>query len=164
MGMIADTFRQWPNTCLGKGLHRVCAWGQNAELHRQGYEYLLSIDGWALLIGVDIHRCSSMHIAEGNVKLPTEIMDHFRLPAAIQQELEREYPAPEWYVQYNGPYAPVSEDAWGKVVLEAERRGLIKRGWIGQAECMLFKAKPVVEIYEDFRRTDPFNLFGIEKK
>ncbi len=166
MGVIADTFRKWPDTCLGKGngAHRVCAWGRNAELHSQGYEYLLSIDGWALLIGVDIYRCSSMHIAEGKVKLPQEIYDYFRLPEAVQQELDRAYPSPEWYVQYNGPYAPKADDAWGKVVIEAERRGLIRRGKIGQAECMLFKARPVVDIYEDFRRTDPFKLFGIEKK
>jgi aminoglycoside 3-N-acetyltransferase len=165
MGIIADTFRKWPNTCLGKGVHRVCAWGRNAELHSQGFKYLLSIDGWALLIGVDIHRCSSMHIAEEKVKLPKEIVEHFRLPEAIQQELERTYPVTDgWYVQYNGPYAPVFEDAWEKVVIEAERRGLIKRGRIGQAECMLFKAKSVVDILVDFRRTDPFKLLGIEQK
>jgi aminoglycoside N3'-acetyltransferase len=166
MGLIADTFRKWPDTRLGKGVHRVCAWGRNAELYAQRrYEYLLSMDGWALLIGVDIHRCSSMHIAEDKVKVPQEIIDHFRLPEAVQQELDRAYPDSEgWYVQYNGPYAPVFEDAWDKVVIEAERRGLIKRGKIGQAECMLFKARPVVEIYEEFRRTDPFKLLGIEKK
>jgi aminoglycoside N3'-acetyltransferase len=165
MGVIADTFRKRPNTCLGKGVHRVCAWGRDAELHSQGFKYLLSIDGWALLIGVDINRCSSMHIAEETVKLPREIYAHFELPEAIQQELDRAYPDSEgWYVQYNGPHAPVADDAWGKVVLEAERRGLIRRGQIGQAECMLFKVKSVVNIFEDFRRTDPFKLFGIEKK
>jgi len=33
------------------------------------------------------------------------------------------------------------EGAWRKVQAEAERRGLIKRGKIGQAECGLFKAR-----------------------
>jgi len=41
---------------------------------------------------------------------------------------------------------------------------LIKRGSIGEAGCMLFKAKPVVDIYEEFLRADPFELFGVEKK
>jgi len=165
MGVIADTFRHWPDTCLGKGVHRVCAWGRDAErASQERYEYLLSEDGWALLIGVDIHRCSSMHIAEEKVKVPQEIRDHFRLPDAIQQELNRAYPDPEWYVICGNPNAPVTEDAWDRVVQEADRRGLIRRGKIGQADCMLFRVKPVVEIYEDFRRTDPFKLFGIEKK
>ncbi len=159
MGIIADTFSKWPNTYLGKGIHRVCAWGHNAQLHSQGYEYLLSVDGWVLLIGVDINRCSSMHTAEGKVELPMEIIEHFRIP----EEIRRQYPDTDWYVEYHDPHKPLPENAWGKVSLEAERRGLIKRGWIGQAECMLFKGKPVADIYEEFLRTDPFKLFGVEK-
>jgi len=159
MGIIADTFIKWPNVCMGQGEHRVCAWGHNAQLHSQGYAYLLSIEGWVLLLGVDINRCSSMHIAEGKVGWPPAIVEHFRLP----EEIQRQYPDTEWYVQYHDPRKPAPENAWGKVQLEAERRGLIKRGRIGDAECLLFKAKPVVELYEEFLRTDPFALFGVEK-
>ena len=129
MGVIADTFCKWPNTFLGKGIHRVCAWGHNAQLHSQGYQYLLSINGWVLLIGVDINRCSSMHTAEDKVEWPKEIIEHFRLPEAIQ----RQYPETEWYVQYHDPQKPLPDNAWDKVRIEAERRGLIKRGSIGQA-------------------------------
>jgi len=161
MGIIADTFCKWPNTCMGKGEHRVCAWGHNAKLHSQGYEYLLSIAGWVLLIGVDINRCSSMHTAEDKVELPEEIMEErLRLP----EEIQRLYPNTDWYVEYNDPHKPLPENAWGKIQIEAERRGLIKRGRIGKAECMLFKGKPVVDIYEEFLRTDPFKLFGVEKE
>jgi aminoglycoside 3-N-acetyltransferase len=158
MGIIADTFSKWPNTCMGKGEHRVCAWGHNAKRHSQGYDYLLSIDGWVLLIGVDIHRCSSMHIAEDKVELPKEILEErLQLP----EEIQRQYPNTDWYVEYNDPRKPLPEDAWGKVQIEAERRGLITRGRIGQAECLLFKGKPVVDIYEEFLRTAPFELFAV---
>lgn len=159
MGVIVDTFCKLPDTYLGKGINRVCAWGRDAKLHSQGYEYLLSIDGWVLLIGVDIHRCSCMHTAEDKVEWPKEILEHFELPEEIQQQ----YPKSDWYVEYQDPHKPLPEDAWGKVQMEAERRGLIRRGHIGKAECMLFKAKPVVDIYEEFLRTEPFELFGIEK-
>lgn len=159
MGVIVDTFCKLPNTYLGKGINRVCAWGHNAKLHSQGYEYLLSIDGWVLLIGVDIHRCSCMHTAEDNVDMPKEIDEHFELP----EEIQRQYPKIDWYVEYQNPLKPLPEDAWGKVQMEAERSGLIRRGYIGQAECMLFKAKPVVDIYEEFLRKDPFELFGFKK-
>ncbi len=159
MGVIVDTFCKLPNTYLGKGINRVCAWGHNAKLHSQGYEYLLSIDGWVLLIGVDIHRCSCMHTAEDKVELPKEIDEHFQLP----EEIQRQYPRADWYVEYQDPHKTLPEDAWGKVQSEAERRGLIRRGYIGQAECRLFKAQPVVDIYEEFLRKDPFRLFGIEK-
>ncbi len=159
MGVIVDTFCKLPNTYLGKGIHRVCAWGHNAQLHSQGYEYLLSIDGWVLLIGVDIHRCSCMHTAEDKVEWPKEILEYLELP----EEIQRQYPRADWYVEYQDPHKPLPEDAWGKVQTEAGRRGLIRRGYIGNAECMLFKVKPVVDIYEEFLRTDPFELFDIEK-
>jgi aminoglycoside 3-N-acetyltransferase len=159
MGVIVDAFCKLPNTYLGKGINRVCAWGHNATLHSQSYEYLLSIDGWVLLIGVDIHRCSCMHTAEDKVGLPKEIDEHFQLP----EEIQRQYPRSDWYVEYQDPHKPLPEDAWGKVQIEAERRGLIRRIYIGQAECMLFRGKSVVDIYEEFLRKDPFELFGIEK-
>jgi aminoglycoside 3-N-acetyltransferase len=160
MGIIADTFSQWPNTCLGQGEHRVCAWGHNADLHSQGYEYLLSIGGWVLLMGVGITRCSSMHIAESKVEWPQALTEHFQLP----EDLQRQYPATEWYIQYQDPHKSMPENAWEKVRLEGERRGLIKRGAIGQAECLIFNGKSVVDIYEEFLRADPFDLFGLSRK
>ncbi len=70
MGIIVDTFCNVPGTYLGEGINRVCAWGRDAKLHSRGYEYLLSVDGWVLLIGVDINRCSCMHTAEDKVGCP----------------------------------------------------------------------------------------------
>jgi len=54
------------------------------------------------------------------------------------------------------------EDAWGKVQDKARQRGLIQYGRVGHAECMLFKARAVVGMYEQFLRDDPFGLFGVE--
>jgi aminoglycoside N3'-acetyltransferase len=157
MGAIADEFRRRPGTCLGRGIHRVCAWGHDAARHSQeGYGYLLEINGWVLCLGVDIHRCSSMHMAEGKVKIPNEIAKLFQAPEYIL----RDYPEDTWYVQYGS----TPDDAWAKVQDEAERRGLIRRCRIGRAECMLFKARAVVAIYAEALRTDPFGLFGVERR
>lgn len=151
MGEIADEFRKRPGTVLGTGIHRVCAWGRDAERHSAGLGYLLQVDGWVLLLGVDIHRCSSMHLAEGE-GLPPEIARCFQLP----DEIRRDYPD-DLYVAYGS----TPEDAWGKVQDEAERRGLIRRRTIGRAPCMLFKARPVVGLYEQALRTNPLGLFGV---
>ncbi len=153
MGAIADEFRRRPGTVLGTGMHRVCAWGHSAHLHSRGYQYLCDIDGWALLLGVDIHRCSSMHLAENEMSIPDEIAELSRVP----EDILRDYPTDAWYIQYGGP----PDDAWGKIQAEAERRRLIKRRRIGRADCMLFKVRPVVAIYEEALRTDPFGLFGV---
>lgn len=157
MGAIADTFRSWPGTCLGKGIHRVCAWGRDADLHSRGYAHLLSVDGWALLIGVGITRLSSMHTAESKVEWPAAITDAFRLP----EDIRRDYPEAEWYVEYRQPGQPELAPPWEKVWVEAERRGLIRHGRIGQAECTLFKARPVVDIYEEYLRADPYGFWEV---
>jgi aminoglycoside N3'-acetyltransferase len=152
MGRIADEFRQRPGTILGEGFHRVCAWGHNAQLHSKGYEYLLEIDGSVLLLGVGLGNCSSMHQAE-KVGIPLEITEFFKVP----DDIRRDYPE-DMYISYGS----TPDDAWGKVWKEAEDRGLIKRRRIGEADCKLFKARPVVGMYEEALRTDPFGLFGVK--
>jgi aminoglycoside N3'-acetyltransferase len=152
MGVIVDEFCQRPGTILGKGIHRVCAWGKDADRHSQGYYYLLSLDGWVLLLGVGIDRCSSMHQAE-KVGIPAEVSCCFTVPPDIR----RNYPE-DVYVAYG----KTPEDAWGKVANEAKRRGLIHRSKIGDADCMLFRARSVVGIYEEALHTDPLGLFGLK--
>lgn len=153
MGAIADEFRTRPGVVCGTGLHRVCAWGHDAPLHSQGYQHLLDIDGWALLLGVDIHRCSSMHLAE-QVGIPDRIAELTRVP----EDIRRDYPADTWEVGYGS----TPDDPWAKVWEQAECRDLVHKRRIGQARCSLFRAKAVVSIYEELLRTDPFALFGVE--
>lgn len=154
MGAIVDAFQQRPDVIGGQGLHRVCAWGRDAQLHSHGYEHLLDLNGWTLLLGVNIHRSSSMHIAEKNVPIPEKIRRIFVVP----DDIRHDYPDDEWSIGYGS--AP--NDAWLMVWAEAERRGLIRKNQIGQAECTLFRAKSVVEIYEGMRRNDPFGLYGVD--
>lgn len=153
MGVIADTFRRWPGVITGPGFHRVCAWGKDIDRHSQGYQHLLDTGGYALLLGVDIHRLSSMHYAEGKVGLPQAVRAIFAPNAEILQD----YPADGWYVETGVP----PEDAWGKIQAEADRLGLIRHRRIGQAECLFFKVCEVVGLYEHALRTDPLGLYGL---
>ena len=152
LGAVSDTFRRWPGVVCQPGPFRMCAWGRDAHLHARSYQYLLEVDGWALLIGVDIHRCSSMHLAE-RVPIPDEIAARFRIP----EDILRDYPEDRWAVGYGG----TPGDPWLAVWEEAEQRGLIRKGHIGQAECALFKARALVTLHEDLRRSDPYGLFGL---
>lgn len=156
MGVIADEFRHRPGTVLGPGFHRVCAWGRDAALHAErGYEHLLEVDGWVLLLGVGIGYCSSMHQAEIGVQFPEEIKKYWQVP----EDIQRDYPD-DYYISYGG----TPDDAWQKVQDEAERHGQVWRHHIGQAECVLFKARVVVGIYGEWLRTDPFGLHGIKRE
>ncbi len=65
-----------------------------------------------------------MHTAEDKVEWSKELLEHFELP----EEIQRQYPKTDWYVEYQDPHKPLPEDAWGKVQMEAERRRLISWG------------------------------------
>ena len=106
------------------------------------------------LLGVPIGYCSSMHQAE-KVSMPAEVTECFKLP----EEIRRDYPD-DIYVDYGS----TPHDAWEKIRAKAEHRGLIVRHKIGKAACMLFKARPVVGLYEHALRTDPLGLFGIKHR
>jgi aminoglycoside 3-N-acetyltransferase len=154
MGKIADEFRHRPGTVLGRGIHRVCAWGRDARMYSRGYEHLLDADGWVLLLGVGIDRCSSMHLAE-KAGLPDAITECYRVP----DDIRRECPA-----DMHLAYGRTPEDGWGKVLAEAERRGMIRKQRIGKAECLMFKARAVIGIYEAALLADPLGLFGVKRK
>ncbi len=153
MGVIADEFCRRPGTFTGTGLHRVCAWGRNADQLSQGYQVLLEMDGWVLLLGVDIRRCSCMHQAE-KYPLPREIARCFEIPPEIRQRFPKDY-----YVAYG----QTPDDAWLKIQAQAEKQGIIQIGRIGQATCRFFKARPVVAAYEEALRADPWALYGVKK-
>jgi aminoglycoside N3'-acetyltransferase len=154
MGIIADKFRHRPGTKIGNGIHRVCAWGKNSELHIKGYDYLVNVNGLVLLLGVGIDRCSSMHQAEG-ARLPSKLMDYYQIPETIRKE----YPN-----NINLGYGQTPENGWEKVWNIADQKGLIRKVMIGKANCKLFKAKDVIGIYQDALINDPLGLFGIGKK
>ncbi len=153
MGVIGDEFRRRPGVILGEGEHRVCAWGHDAERLSTGYAYLLEVDGWALLLGVNIERCSSMHQAE-KVGIPDKVKQCFATP----EEIRRNYPN-DIYIAYG----ETPDRAWLKIQDAAEQCGFIKKHTIGNAECRFFKAREVVGMYEEALRTDPLGLFGITK-
>lgn len=157
LGLIVDTFRKRPDACLGKGLHRVCAWGRDAALHAESqYRHLVEIDGWTLLVGVGVDRVSSLHIAEEDPGLPEAV----RRMVTPPEDLLRDYPPDRWSIGYGG----TPDDAWAKVWEEADRRGLIQKGKIGMADCALFKACALLQIYQEGLRNDPFGLFGLARK
>lgn len=153
LGAVVDEFRKRPDICLGRGLHRVCAWGRDAALFtRDGYRRLVEMDGRVLLLGVGIDRCSCMHLVEGNVPLPEDISRRFQLP----DDLLRDYPRERWSIGYG----PETDDPWQKVWEVALERGLVLQGRVGAAGSSLFQVRPVLAIFEEWRRADPYGLYG----
>lgn len=154
MGLIADTFRKLPDVCTGTGEHRVSAWGSDIEENSRGFSHLHSVDGYGLLLGVDIYRLTSMHYVEGN--LPHEITDIFE----PSEEVRRNYPPDRWVIGTGNP----PEKAWYKIQEMAYGKGYIKDIMIGKAKCMFFKVNDVIMLYKDALQRDALGLYGIRKE
>jgi aminoglycoside N3'-acetyltransferase len=154
MGVIVEEFQRRSRVVCGHGLFRVCAWGKDAGAYaKEEYNRLVDVDGYALLLGVPMHRCSSLHVAD-HVPLPDKLQQYLAVP----EEVSCAYPADIYFGYHEPPGLP-----FVRAGEEADRRGLIRRHRIGSAECVLFKAKAVVAILEELRRTKPFWLMGLEE-
>lgn len=161
---VSDRFRWKPDVVCGSGTHRICAWGKDANMHVKGYQHLFDCNGVVLLLGVDIDRCSSLHLSE-KVQMTEKARDRIKnmwpqtRVSAISEELRQRYPADIILgPREEGP------GIWQNARDEACRRGLIRKGKIGNAECMLFKIRQVISILEEIRRSGPFQPHSEKKK
>lgn len=151
MGIVADTFRKRPGVLTGNGIFRVSAWGKDADKHSAGFQYLIDNDGYALLLGVDIYRLSAMHYVED--ALPDEILGRFRPSDAARER----YPQEQWMIEAWVP----DVKPWHTIQDEAYCKGLISDAIIGNAKCMFFKVRPVIELYRQALLNHPLELYGL---
>lgn len=80
--------------------------------------------------------------------------------SAPSEAVNKKYPPSEWFMEAGHP--PVL--AWYKVQDEALQRGLIKETYIGDCKVWFMDIKEVISIYENKIKTDPYDLWGLEKR
>lgn len=154
MGIVADTFRKLPGTFTGRDTISTSGWGKHGrEALIGGLDYAIHNGGKALLLGVDIYKLTAMHYAEGIT--PEDIRSQF----AANEEAERIYPPDEWFIEAGHP--PVK--AWYRIQDMAYEKGLIREMYIGPCKVMFFDILPVISLYENELRRDPYGLWGMKK-
>jgi len=151
MGIVSETFRNMNDVLTGQGIFRVSAWGKDASIHSLDFQHLIDIDGWALLLGVDIYKLSTMHYVEDN--LPDEITNIFK----PSDEARKIYPENQWFIEAGEP--PVKP--WYTIQNSAYEKGLIKDRMIGDSKCMFFKVKDIIGLYRQALQSDPLGLYGL---
>jgi len=152
MGIVSDTFRKMPDVITGEGQFRVSAWGKDAEKHAADwFNHLIDSDGYALLLGVDIYKMSSMHRAEDC--LPDEIKRKFAPP----EDAKKIYPETEWFIE---AWLPKTKP-WHIIQNRAYENGYINDTMIGNAKCMLVQVKNTVALYRQALKEQPFELYGL---
>jgi aminoglycoside 3-N-acetyltransferase len=158
MGIIADTFRQRNDVVKWyHPFHSVSAWGKNADMFCQSFKPLVETGGKILLLGVQMDRCSALHIAEERVHLPQEIRE--LMTWEVSEDLLKVYPSEEWLIGCKG--------VWGDFLIvqeESEKLGMIDKTTIGTATIQFFEAKPMVDLYEHLLRENPYRMFGIKNE
>ncbi len=150
MGAVADRFRD--RNDVVRNAHPVlsiAAWGEHAAVLAEGYHRLLELDGWVLLLGVDMDRCFALHLAERWVDLPLELAQQMESPEGA----ERSYPPDQWSVGYRVP-----TPNFIRVREAADERGLIRMTTVGSATARLFKTTEMVELYARLRMEDPYRI------
>jgi len=152
MGIVSDTFRSMPEVITGDGIFRVSAWGKDNLKHSSSFRHLIDIDGWALLLGVDIYKLTTMHYVEDI--LPKAIRDIF----TPSDEVRTIYPEEQWFIETGEP--PIKP--WYTIQQLAYEKGYIKEGQIGNSKCMLFKIKDMIGLYRKALESDPLGLYGLK--
>jgi len=151
MGRIAELFRTFPGTVRSNHPQvSFCANGQ--EAHRIVAEHpltpqlgdgsplgeLYASGAKVLLLGVGYDSCTSLHLAEARwTGMPRKEMG-----AAIFENGRRLWKTFEDYAYDSGDFAAIGDGF--------ERRGTVRRGEVGIAECRLFGVKEAVDFAEEW--------------
>lgn len=152
MGVIADIFRQMPDTITNEGIFRISAWGKSVNEVKDGLQYLIHNGGKALMLGVDIYKLTAMHYVED--LLPDDIKNYFPL----SDEINRIYPPDKWLIESRNFLGK----PWYTIQNMAYKKGVIKDGIIGNSKVMLFDIWDVVGLYEQELKNNPYKLYGLE--
>ena len=151
MGIIADTFRNMPDTVTNEGIFRISAWGRSANEVKDGLQYVIHNGGKALLFGVDIYKLTAMHYVED--LLPDDIKNAFPLC----DEINALYPPDKWFIEAGA----FSVKPWYTIQKMAYEKGVIKESKIGNSKVMFFDIWDVVGLYEQELKRNPYKLYGL---
>ncbi len=155
MGIIADIFSKNSETLKGTGQHRMAVWGKNSVKYIENLMNFIDDNGYGLLIGVDIRRLTAMHYVEGNI--PNDIWPKLFTP--MNEEIQKIYNQNEYFIVTD--LVPKYTKGWLKIQAMAEKKGLLKKGKIGNGDSMFFNVKEIVSIYENELKHNINKLFNI---
>jgi aminoglycoside 3-N-acetyltransferase len=152
MGRIADTFARRTDVAYGpQRVHTTVAWGARAGWLCQGWRHLLAARGRVLLLGVQMDRCSILHLIEERVTLAPDLAR--RVYPALPEKVAALYPPVEWALGMAGSGLDLLE-----VQRAARAEGLLRFGRVGAAQAILLDPAPVLDLFERLLRADPSRL------
>jgi len=145
-GIIPETFRKRKGVV--RGLHpslSIAASGPKAKVLSEGWHRLCELDGYILLIGVGLDRCTAMHLAEKRVRFPDHILKKITPPKWFAEK----YPEEEWEWDA-GPYPD-----FAKLTQPCVERGIMKIVKVGRSTLRLAKLRELIDLYVEYLERNP---------
>jgi len=150
-GIIPEVFRNRKGVIRGSHpSHSVAALGPKARELSEGWYKLLELDGYILLIGVGLDRCTAMHLAEKRVRFPEHILKKINPP----KWFVKKYPEGKWEWDF-GPYPDFVQ-----LTDPCLERGIMKTVKVGESTLKLVKLRKLVDLYVEYLEKDPDLFYG----
>ena len=150
-GIIPETFRKRKGVIQGSHpSHSIAASGPRAKELSEGWHKLLEMNGYVLLIGVGLDRCTAMHLAEKRVQFPERILKKITPPKWFIEK----YPEGEWEWDF-GPYPD-----FAKLTDPCVKRGIMKSVMVGEATLRLLRLRKLIDLYAEYMKNDPDLFYG----
>jgi len=145
-GIIPETFRKRKDVIRSSHpSNSVAAWGPKARDLSEGWHKLLELDGYLLLIGVGLDRCTAMHLAEKRARFPEHILKKITPPKWLVEK----YPEDQWEWDF-GPYPD-----FAKLTKPCLEHGIMKTVKVGESTLRLVKLKELIDLYVEYLEKDP---------
>ena len=166
LGLLPETFRKYPGVVRSlHPTHSVGIYGPGAqevaESHRNStyigrgspYHQLALNGGWVLHLGTDFNSGSIIHLAEVLAGVPYLDISYPRFEKAFVAR------APEGSTLRSEPREiPADSKMFYLVQEEMDRRGLLRKGMIGQAPSILARAAEILDVAVEMMREDPWQF------
>ncbi len=153
-GIIPETFRKRKGIVRGlHPSHSIAALGPKAKELSEGWHKVLDSDGYILLIGVGLDRCTAMHLAEKRVQFPDRIRKKITPPKWFVEK----YPEGEWEWDI-GPYPD-----FAKLTEPCLERGIMKTVKVGEATLKLVKLRELIDLYAEYLEKNPDLFYGVSQ-
>ncbi|MGD0028639.1 MAG: AAC(3) family N-acetyltransferase [Candidatus Bathyarchaeia archaeon] len=145
-GAIPETFRKRNGVIRGSHpSNSVAALGPRARELSEGWHKLLELDGYILLIGVGLDRCTAMHLAEKRVRFPERILKKITPPKWLLEK----YSEGDWEWDF-GPYPD-----FAKLTKPCLESGIMKTVTVGESTLRLVRLRELIDLYVEYLEKDP---------
>jgi len=166
LGLLPETFRKFPGVVRSPHpTHSVGIYGPEAQeiaqSHRNStyigrgspYHQLALNNGWVLHVGTDFNSGSILHLAEVLAEVPYLDISYPRFEQAFTARA-----TDGSIIRAEPKEIPADSKMFYLVQEEMDRRGLLRKGLIGQAPSILARASEILDVAVEMMREDPWQF------